>query len=155
MQSDLTVSFSVCSYKESCQRCSLSHLLVSLETTDELRLRNLLQIENTAVKPGLPVCTGMIGCGLAMNFEQLLVARWITGIGSALQNTGAQLFLADISTPSNRAQSLGTNQARHCHQLLTLSTNFRWRSGVQLLISLLAQFQQGLRRKSEHSEDTN
>lgn len=56
----------------------------------------------------------MIGCGLAMNFEQLLVARWITGIGSALQNTGAQLFLADISTPSNRAQSLGINQARHC-----------------------------------------
>jgi len=38
------------------------------------------------------------------------VARWITGIGSALQNTGAQLFLADISTPENRAQSLGINQ---------------------------------------------
>ena len=53
---------------------------------------------------------GMIGCGLAMSFEQLLVARWLTGIGSALQNTGAQLFLADISTPANRAQSLGTNQ---------------------------------------------
>ena len=52
----------------------------------------------------------MIGCGLAMSFEQLLVARWLTGIGSALQNTGAQLFLADISTPANRAQSLGTNQ---------------------------------------------
>ena len=45
-----------------------------------------------------------------MSFEQLLVARWLTGIGSALQNTGAQLFLADISTPANRAQSLGTNQ---------------------------------------------
>ena len=47
-----------------------------------------------------------------MSFEQLLVARWLTGIGSALQNTGAQLFLADISTPANRAQSLGTNQVR-------------------------------------------
>ena len=58
-------------------------------------------------------CTGMIGCGLAMTFEQLLVARWITGIGSALQNTGAQLFLADISTPANRAQSLGINQVGH------------------------------------------
>lgn len=56
--------------------------------------------------------TGMIGCGMAMTFEQLLVARWITGIGSALQNTGAQLFLADISTPKNRAQSLGINQVR-------------------------------------------
>ena len=54
----------------------------------------------------------MIGCGLACSFEQLLLARWLTGIGSALQNTGAQLFLADISTPSNRAQSLGINQAR-------------------------------------------
>ena len=56
----------------------------------------------------------MIGCGLAMSFEQLLVARWLTGIGSALQNTGAQLFLADISTPANRAQSLGTNQVWAC-----------------------------------------
>jgi MFS family permease len=52
----------------------------------------------------------MIGCGLAGSFSQLLAARCLTGVGSALQNTGAQLFLADISTPENRAQCLGTNQ---------------------------------------------
>lgn len=53
---------------------------------------------------------GMIGCGLSGSFQQLLAARCLTGVGSALQNTGAQLFLADISTPENRAQCLGTNQ---------------------------------------------
>lgn len=52
----------------------------------------------------------MIGCGLAADFSQLLAARCLTGVGSALQNTGAQLFLADISTSENRAQCLGTNQ---------------------------------------------
>jgi len=61
-----------------------------------------------AVLPG----AGMIGCGLAADFGQLLAARCLTGVGSALQNTGAQLFLADISTTENRAQCLGTNQVR-------------------------------------------
>jgi len=54
---------------------------------------------------------GMVGCGMSTSFPQLLAARCVTGVGSALQNTGAQLFLADISTPDNRAQCLGTNQA--------------------------------------------
>ncbi len=75
----------------------------------------------TAGPPRLPafdtegnfVCdAGMVGCGLATDFPQLLAARCVTGVGSALQNTGAQLFLADISTTENRAQCLGTNQAR-------------------------------------------
>ena len=55
----------------------------------------------------------MIGCGLAGTFQQLLMWRWVTGIGSALQMAGAQLFLADISLSSNRARTLGTNQVRH------------------------------------------
>lgn len=54
---------------------------------------------------------GMLGCGQAATFRQLLFWRWVTGIGSALQMTGAQLFLADISTRSNRARSLGINQS--------------------------------------------
>ena len=53
----------------------------------------------------------MLGCGMATSFQQLLVWRWVTGIGSALQMTGAQLFLADISTPGNRARSLGLNHS--------------------------------------------
>lgn len=63
----------------------------------------------------------MIGCGLAGNFQQLLMWRWITGVGSALQMAGAQLFLADISSSSNRARVLGTNQV---HSLATQLTNF-------------------------------
>ncbi|KAK9810950.1 hypothetical protein WJX73_000538 [Symbiochloris irregularis] len=54
---------------------------------------------------------GMLGCGMSTSFRQLLVWRWVTGIGSALQMTGAQLFLADISKPGNRARSLGLNQS--------------------------------------------
>ena len=53
---------------------------------------------------------GMIGCGTAATFQHLLAWRWVTGIGSALQMAGAQLFLADISQSSNRARSLGINQ---------------------------------------------
>ena len=67
---------------------------------------------------------GMIGCGLAGSFGQLLAWRWVTGLGSALQMAGAQLFLTDISASSNRARTLGTNQAR-CHTLsapLTVAT---------------------------------
>ena len=53
---------------------------------------------------------GMFGCGTAATFQHLLAWRWVTGIGSALQMAGAQLFLADISQSSNRARSLGINQ---------------------------------------------
>ncbi|BDA45298.1 probable quinolone resistance protein NorA at N-terminal half [Coccomyxa sp. Obi] len=54
---------------------------------------------------------GMIGCGMSGTFGQLLAWRWVTGIGSALQMAGAQLFLTDISLSTNRARTLGTNQA--------------------------------------------
>ncbi|CAL5228622.1 g11787 [Coccomyxa viridis] len=54
---------------------------------------------------------GMIGCGMSRNFTQLLAWRWVTGVGSALQMSGSQLYLADISLSSNRARTLGTNQA--------------------------------------------
>jgi len=52
-------------------------------------------------------------------FGQLLAWRWVTGIGSALQMAGAQLFLTDISLSTNRARTLGTNQARSrpCHTI--------------------------------------
>ena len=57
---------------------------------------------------------GMVGCGMSGTFGQLLVWRWVTGVGSALQMAGAQLFLTDISVSGNRARTLGTNQARSC-----------------------------------------
>ena len=36
--------------------------------------------------------------------------RFIAGAGSAIYATGAQVFLADVSTPQTRARYLGTNQ---------------------------------------------
>ncbi|KAK9819267.1 hypothetical protein WJX81_001189 [Elliptochloris bilobata] len=54
---------------------------------------------------------GMVGCGMSATFGQLLLWRWVTGVGSALQMAGAQLFLTDISVSGNRARTLGTNQA--------------------------------------------
>jgi MFS family permease len=59
-------------------------------------------------------CAGMIGCGLSGTFNQLLLWRWVTGIGSSLQMAGSQLFLADISQTDNRAQYLGANQVGDC-----------------------------------------
>ncbi|KAK9830670.1 hypothetical protein WJX74_001706 [Apatococcus lobatus] len=59
----------------------------------------------------LVTAIGMLGCGLSRTFTHLLVARFVTGMGSALQMSGSQLFLADISQPHNRARSLGTNHA--------------------------------------------
>jgi MFS family permease len=55
---------------------------------------------------------GMIGSALAGTFHELLAWRFITGAGSALQMSGSQLFLADVSTRENRAKTLGTNQVR-------------------------------------------
>ena len=52
---------------------------------------------------------GMIACGLSSSFSQLLFWRFVTGIGSALQMCGAQLYLADVSVPANRARVLGAN----------------------------------------------
>ena len=59
----------------------------------------------------------MLGCGASRSFAQLLAWRWVTGLGSALQMSGAQLYLADISASSNRARTMGTNQARACQNL--------------------------------------
>ncbi len=63
---------------------------------------------------------GMVGCGASRSFAQLLAWRWVTGLGSALQMSGAQLYLADISASSNRARTMGTNQARMRQKLQTV-----------------------------------
>ncbi len=65
----------------------------------------------------------MFGCGMAGSFQQLLAWRWVTGLGSALQMSGSQLCLADISRADNRARCLGTNQACITVQLQTGTRN--------------------------------
>jgi MFS transporter, DHA1 family, multidrug resistance protein len=59
----------------------------------------------------LVTAVGMIGSGFALDIVQLLAWRFVAGAGSAMYMTGAQVYIADISTPANRARFLGTNQA--------------------------------------------
>ncbi len=58
----------------------------------------------------LVMAVGMAGSGLSESFPELLAWRFVTGAGSAMQMSGSQLFVADVSTSSNRAKMLGTNQ---------------------------------------------
>lgn len=58
----------------------------------------------------LVTSVGMIGSGLAGDIWQLLAWRFVAGAGSAMYMTGAQIYLADISTPATRARFIGTNQ---------------------------------------------
>ena len=67
----------------------------------------------------------MIGCGMSRSFTQLLAWRWVTGLGSALQMSGSQLYLADISLSSNRARTMGTNQVRAQHSMSAIATGVR------------------------------
>lgn len=58
----------------------------------------------------LVTSVGMIGSGLAGDIYQLLAWRFVAGAGSAMYMTGAQIYLADISTAATRARFMGTNQ---------------------------------------------
>jgi len=58
----------------------------------------------------LVTAAGMYGSGFAGDIGQLLAWRFIAGAGSAMYMTGAQIYLADISTPENRGRFIGTNQ---------------------------------------------
>jgi len=58
----------------------------------------------------LVTAAGMYGSGFAGDIVQLLAWRFIAGAGSAMYMTGAQIYLADISTPENRGRFIGTNQ---------------------------------------------
>jgi len=53
---------------------------------------------------------GMVGSGFSVGIVDLLAWRFVAGAGSAMYMTGAQIYLTDISTPSNRARFIGTNQ---------------------------------------------
>jgi len=53
--------------------------------------------------PGL-VTISAIGCGLAMEYWQLVVFRLLQGLGSALFSVAAIIVIGEISTPANRGQ---------------------------------------------------
>lgn len=59
----------------------------------------------------LITAVGMIGSGLSGSLTELLIWRFVAGAGSAMYMTGAQIYLADISSPATRARFIGTNQS--------------------------------------------
>jgi DHA1 family multidrug resistance protein-like MFS transporter len=50
---------------------------------------------------------GALGCGLALNFPQLLAFRFVGGIGGATVLTVGQIMVADISQRHNRGRMMG------------------------------------------------
>ena len=50
------------------------------------------------------VTISAIGCGLAMEYWQLVVFRLLQGLGSALFSVAAIIVIGEISTPTNRGQ---------------------------------------------------
>lgn len=55
-------------------------------------------------------CVGSVLCGLATDFTQLLVYRFIAGIGSTTVITGTQIVVADVATRENRGRMMSTYQ---------------------------------------------
>ncbi len=53
---------------------------------------------------------GMLGSGFAGDLIELALWRFVAGAGSAMYMTGAQIYLADIAGPENRARVIGANQ---------------------------------------------
>ncbi|HEX7097640.1 MAG TPA: MFS transporter [Acidimicrobiia bacterium] len=58
----------------------------------------------------LVVSVSMVFSGLAGSITSLTVWRFVAGAGSSMYMTGALVYIADISTPANRARLIGFNQ---------------------------------------------
>ena len=58
----------------------------------------------------LLTCVGSLLCGLAQDFTQLLLFRFIAGIGSTTVITGTQIVVADVATRENRGRMMSTYQ---------------------------------------------
>ncbi len=53
-------------------------------------------------------CIGSIFCGLATSYLELLVFRFVAGVGSTAVITGTQISVADIATRENRGRMMST-----------------------------------------------
>lgn len=80
-------------------------LNVPLGSLADRRGRRLLLVGGPLV-----FAAGMAGAGLAGGIVSLTVWRFVSGAGSAMYMTGAIVYLADISTPTNRGRLIGANQ---------------------------------------------
>src|SRR5829696_6608781 len=97
---------------------------------------------------GGPLVTSaaMLGCAFSPNIGVFLFWRVVTGVGSAMYMTGAQIYLADISTPDNRAKNIATNQGALFLGVsaVTFSIFLTRSSGQQLLMPLHGRDELGL-----------
>jgi MFS transporter, DHA1 family, multidrug resistance protein len=74
------------------------------------RLSDLLGRRPTLALGGLISCLGNIGCGLAPDYPEFLLARFISGAGASLVLTMGSVILADISPPERRGRMMATYQ---------------------------------------------
>jgi DHA1 family multidrug resistance protein-like MFS transporter len=58
----------------------------------------------------IATCLGSLLCGLAVDFTQLLIFRFVAGIGSTFVITGTQIVVADVATRENRGRMMSTYQ---------------------------------------------
>ncbi|HZQ99199.1 MAG TPA: MFS transporter [Chloroflexota bacterium] len=58
----------------------------------------------------LVTCAGSLLCGLAGDFTQLLIFRFISGVGATTVITGTQIVVADVATRENRGRMMSTYQ---------------------------------------------
>ena len=72
--------------------------------TDRLGRRTII-IAGTLI-----TAVGSLLCGMATDFGQLILFRFVGGIGAATVLTGAQVMLADISTRENRGRIMSIYQ---------------------------------------------
>ena len=66
--------------------------------------------KRTIVAGTLLTCAGSLLCGLAGDFTQLLVFRFIAGIGATTVITGTQIVVADVATRENRGRMMSAYQ---------------------------------------------
>jgi MFS family permease len=59
---------------------------------------------------GLISALGNLWCGVASDYPQFIVARFVAGAGAGLILTTGQVVLADISTPARRARTISIYQ---------------------------------------------
>jgi MFS family permease len=85
---------------------ALARLIVNLPAgaLADTRGRRMLLIGGPLI-----LAVGMAGSGLAVGIADLLVWRFVAGVGSAVYMTGAQLYILDVSPPDRWGRNISYN----------------------------------------------
>jgi DHA1 family multidrug resistance protein-like MFS transporter len=71
------------------------------------RLADRIGRRGTLALGGIVTVVGNLLCAVAPSYVPFLAARFVAGAGAALIITGAQIVMADISTPAQRGRFMG------------------------------------------------